>query len=754
MSQGSAILPASRALAAKFAAAVCTRRVAQSMAWYSACALLSLALLGWLMAPWRGEMRLPWFYANGDGTTVQTGFKCIIEHGSYRQNPSLGAPFVQDVGDLPDGDRVHFTVAKMLSWFTGDWAVLYNVYLALMFPLIALTAMFACRRLGVSRELSAGCGVLYAFLPYHVFRMPWHSILASYWCIPLTVLVAVRLALGHRLTRSQETPLWKRLSAEGVFAVAVSALTGGCGIYYAVFGGMFFFIGGLYGAVQGRCLRPLWRAAALLVVLAVVMACLIVPSRLHSRNDTIVAPAFVRSAMETEVYGLRISQLVLPTVGHRLPFLARVRSVFDRSALVQPPNENGWVSLGLVGSIGFVALFACLMFPALRTETSPLGPLAAMNIFAITLATIGGFASLFSFFITPLLHAYNRVSIYVAFFCLLALALILNELRSRCLSRGYKPVAIVGGTLFCVLAGVWDQVGHGPPGLSPLETTVSFQRDANFVHRIEAAVPKGSMIFQLPHSRFPDGSWINRIVPYDHLRAYLHSKTLRWSYGITTGSYGALWDYEMTAKPLPELVEALATAGFAGIYVDRYGYKDPAKEATDTLTALLGPPLDSQDARLAYFSLSPALEKLRSAYSAGQLQERREAVLNILLVQWRGEFSALEPGWRYGGHDGLLALEYGTGSPRTLTLDMDLVSATGAESDLVIEGPEFRDIISLSVVPQHWSKKVSVPPRGCTLRFMCNGPAIPSLTDPRIMVFKLQALRIGGVDPAAVFPLN
>ncbi len=61
---------------------------------------------------------------------------------------------------------------------------------------------------------------------------------------------------------------------------------------------------------------------------------------------------------------------------------------------------------------------------------------------------------------------------------------------------------------------------------------------------------------------------------YDHFRGYLHSKNLRWSYGTIKNRDGDRAQAVVAALPTEQFVQALAFAGFSGIYFDRDGYED------------------------------------------------------------------------------------------------------------------------------------------------------------------------------------
>jgi phosphoglycerol transferase len=129
--------------------------------------------------------------------------------------------------------------------------------------------------------------------------------------------------------------------------------------------------------------------------------------------------------------------------------------------------------------------------------------------------------------------------------------------------------------------------------------------DARFVAEVERSVPPGSKIYQLPYLRFPENFTLYKMADYDHFRAYLHSKNLRWSYGCMSGRYWDVWHREITGRPTPDMVDAMACEGFAGIYLDRYGYDDDAVKIENEIRSLLKiEPITSISNRYAFYSLA------------------------------------------------------------------------------------------------------------------------------------------------------
>lgn len=68
-----------------------------------------------------------------------------------------------------------------------------------------------------------------------------------------------------------------------------------------------------------------------------------------------------RNPSEAELYGLKITQLLLPRVGHRMAPLAELTQKYTTTFPLV--NENETASLGAIGSVGFLALLLALIAP-------------------------------------------------------------------------------------------------------------------------------------------------------------------------------------------------------------------------------------------------------------------------------------------------------------------------------------------------------------------------------------------------------
>jgi phosphoglycerol transferase len=343
-------------------------------------------------------------------------------------------------------------------------------------------------------------------------------------------------------------------------------------------------------------------AACAALAIGLGVAANVAPNAIHRLQAGPNPEAITREAGESEIHGLKLIQLLLPRPSHRSPYLSEIaRSYAASHPLVL---ENVTASLGAIGACGLLILGICLFR---RLSGGPVDEraafLALITLTLFMLGTIGGFGSVFATAISPIIRAWNRVSIFIAFPSLLAFFLVLQAIVRRVIHRAgvLRAIAAAIGVL-----GFLDQTA--PPCLACNERTrAAFQLDRDFIQKIEQTVPADAAIYQLPYVAFPEVPPLFRLQPYESLAGFVHSKTLKWSAAGMKGRDGDRFFRALAQKTVPEQIEVVKQKGFSGVYVDRRGYEDGAKELLQQLTLVLGPPsLTRSDGAVVFFAFNTA----------------------------------------------------------------------------------------------------------------------------------------------------
>ena len=534
------------------------------------------------MQLWRADFKVPFMYFV-DSLFYSVAIKGSIEHGWWLHNPSLGAPEGLNFESYPAMENFQFALIKLLTLFTSNHALVLNIFYLLTFPLTALTSFYFLRSFRFSFGAALIVSLLYAFLPFHFFQS-YHLMVAAYYLVPLMVLVIAWICLEERLR-----------DRKAIASLVICVIAGSCGVYYPHFFCYLLLVAGVFSWWNRRNVAPLLTALVLIVVVAGTVVINHLPSIMYQRAHGAAAMGN-RSVGDVEIMGLKITQLLLPIGGHRNEKLAALKARYNVGPLI---NENDTSSLGIIGSIGFLVLIGAIFS---RRQLPPLvEALSRLNIAAVLLGTIGGFSALFALFVSAQVRAYTRISVFIAFFSFIVVAWLLDLLFKKLPAPRLRLVYSVG-LVVVLVAGVWDQTGTSFFFIPEYEKNKrEYQSDAEFVGRIEASLPPNAMVFQLPYMSFPESPPLYQMKPYEHYKAYLHSKTLRWSYGAPLGDDEDKWQQTVSALPTPELVKSVRAAGFSGIYLNLDGYADRAKLQNELRAALGVEPIWNREANLLFF---------------------------------------------------------------------------------------------------------------------------------------------------------
>ncbi len=697
---------------------------------------------------YRADLRVPFIYF-GDTMFYGMLIKGIGEHGWYLNNPKIGMPYGSELHDFPIPDTFHLSLIKFATFFTDDHALILNIFFILTFPLVTIASFYVFRQFNISLFPAILGSLLYTFTPYHLSRSEHHLMYSAYYAVPLIVLVMLwvcRLNSNNNQEDRQDISFNLRNPKFVISIVFCLLIASTGGVYFSFFACYLFLVIGLIKTIAFKSLRYFLMPGFLTAVIFATMIANLAPSIIYQYKNGKTDTA-QRIPAESEVYGLKIAQLVLPLTGHRYGPLRRMKDDYNRYPLV---TENDDSTLGFVGAIGFITLLGFLLcrgFNIARAEGATqdsLSHLSLLNISAVLLGTIGGISAIFNLLVSPQIRCYNRISVYVSFFALFTIVLLLEKARQRFFpSRGLH---VLFGVLILLLT-VLGLIDQSAKRFVPVydNAIVEYQNDADFIRKIEASVPAGSMIFQLPVKRFPETAAIERVTDYDLLKGYLHSKSLRWTYGAMRGRPSDLWQASVAANPIPEMVEAVALTDFEGIYIDRFGYRDDGAELENDLANLLNvKPLISNNGRLSFFTLSSYKQKLRETYSEKEISQKREKAIYPLLTNWADGFSALEgnPGdeWRWCGPSGELILHNTAPYARHITVEMSLL--THQESTMRIESPLFTEQLKTSPDPTPFSKSFNVPPGKYKLKFVSDAQKIYPPNDHRTLVFRVINFKV------------
>jgi phosphoglycerol transferase len=566
---------------------------------------------------WETNLNVPLIYS-GDGILFSTVTKAVGE-GSLLYFKNLGAPYQLDFVDFAFAQFSDFTLLKLIQQFgmTGPMAInLYWMFCVLVSGILASWSFF---RLGLSAGLSSFLGFIFAITPWTFFRHIGHLLYhLSY--IPLTCLVILFIALGRGREFSRR---------ELGFYFLSFVLMGINNTYYAFFACTLFVFAFLYRWVESRKIE--WKLSLISIGSVLLGTAIgVLPGLIYwARNGKGFALNFKFPA-EADIYGMKIRHFLQPIPNHPFSLLRRVDELFT-SAQFPLENENLSVRLGLIGSFGLIILMltSLRLFKPSEESKKSFNFLASASIFIFLVASIGGLGSFFNTLISPQIRCYNRMGVFICFFSLVAVGMWWAHSQNRLilkLKQGKQIFIFVGAIgIFAVFDQIPTYLFRNGYALAQSQ----FQEEKAFVQQIEQRHTGPDMIFQLPFTEyFGDGQDLNKMQGYDNGRLYLHSIKTHWTWGSVSARDGGWWK-KASQLPAAEMIHVALLAGFTGISVDSFAYKD--NKLLEGLEKNLGSQaVWSSQRRYAFLDLTSLLEQQKTFLSSPEAELERVALLSPL----------------------------------------------------------------------------------------------------------------------------
>ena len=525
--------------------------------------------------------------------------RIFLEWPALFATPNLGFPGRIDLLNFPFGDITQRMILFAASMISRNVIVSSNLYVVGI-----LLANFGCAYVALTVYVRdaprAALGALmFAFIPFFVFRATAHDYLAGFYPAPLAFLMLHRLAesdpglsLGMALRRLL-------LKAGSLLCLGVIAASG---VYYSFFSVMLIGFGGLVLALQGRDWRPLWLGVAAALVIVAGLVLVLSPSLLIGLEHGVRFPP--RDFHEQAYYGIRISDVMglLGTVG---PLPASVQ----RYEIFRGPQEGFDFWPGPLLSV--FALLVCVLGtgavsrwwpPAAVTQgrvglRRRLGPvLAGYLVLCLLFAVPYGLGMVFNTLISPEIRAQNRISPFFSFGAVILLlwwwrapVFWLRRRLGRWLGGAAAWVALLG---FVLVNGA-ASFGAFHRQQADLLNGERFGPEMASAAGVLAAanVSGASRVFQLPVVDWPEAPAIRSFDPYYHFLPYVfssHRSRVAWSYGLTRDdpAFGKQKLIELMSDRA-DVPGRLACLGFDAVMIDLRAYP-PAEWAAWEAALLAG----------------------------------------------------------------------------------------------------------------------------------------------------------------------
>jgi len=609
-------------LRSRLAAAVISLRARpwiREAEWTLATGVVALLVAVVTFQLWWANPHTPIVPEGGDYLVNLALVKAMMAHGWYWHVPELGAPFGLNMYDFSPvfSDYLHFGLMKTFSIVSQDPILVFNAFMIAGFPLAAMTAFAVQRDLGVTRAAALVTSVAFSALPYHFLAIGWTH--TAYYAVPLVAWLVIVVILGRPVwTMHGRIPLPTLKVAIAVFIVS------GASVYWTAFCFVLLVIGAPVVALVRLSWQPLLRGAAVAGMVGILAVAAQAPSIIYHARDGSNKSVGVRQPFESEIYGLKLADLLIPSQHHPLSFLANAGKRYDTTTTI-PAEGPSMAWLGTLGSIGLLLGIGALFRFGLR-EPRVLPAAGFVSLTALLVSWTGGVSSLIAWFVTPHVRAWDRMCVVIGFTALLSIGLGLDRIGRRLKpeAKRWRRIAIGGGLAVLLVLAVIDQTPKGlrSEAFYKAQTAV-WRSQQQFTAEVVYRLPRrDASVLQLPYVPFPEAGPQLNMPDYEHLRPYVQTfAPVKWSGGAMKGR-PTDWGPEMANWSTHGLVIRAAAARFDGIWLDRRAYADQGAALTAELSAVLGgqAPLNSDDGRISYFDLQPLEREQAARYTRAELR--------------------------------------------------------------------------------------------------------------------------------------
>jgi phosphoglycerol transferase len=491
--------------------------------------------------------------------------QAVLDDGWTWYAHRLAAPFGCDLLSFGLDLPVESLLLRLLAFTTDDCIALLNRAWIVLCGVAAAGGYAAFRLLGLPRSAALVCGCLFATTPYIYFRSVSHfNVHVAF--VPLPTAAAV-LVLTDGL-RGLRRGAW-RLLVGGCFLVGIGF------IYYSFFSCVLLAHSLAIAWLTGRT-GSLVRGLVCLVVVGCGTALNLAPVAIDWATYGKPAELTDRQPQHADLLGLRIRELIMPSEFTPVPGLREIGAKVSRVPW-PPAGERNFAKLGTIGAIGFVIclwVLAGVRPPGDPRHAAAVRAAATCTLMLVMIGVVGGFGSIFNVFVTPAIRCYNRVMPQLAILALVPCGSLLHAAAGRC-GGGIVSAALPAAVLAFGLIeqnSAWF-IRHQAPGHLAERANLE-----SFVRMIEGDARPGAAVLMLPATPFPNDGGHGTMRPYDHAKAYLFSRHLRWSWPVFGSRQRSLME---SLGPVggPEFIDRVRAAGFSYAWIDRRAENAAANEA-------------------------------------------------------------------------------------------------------------------------------------------------------------------------------
>lgn len=491
----------------------------------------------------------------GDGLWQYAHGKAILEGkiDLFSKNiSSLGAPAEANWSGYPITEEpIFYLNAFFGSFFEINHSVLLTLFLAHF--LAATSFWFVCRYYKFNNLFSIAGAIAFAFSHYIASRGIGHLVLTFCWHIPILLVII------EKVFSKNDLQINSRFFYFGAF---FSFIAGILNPYYSIMFCQFLFFSILFNYFRKNFKNTIVPSLFILITLS---------GFLLMNLDTLLFNEIVKTDLRNlaslEVFALKIPELFLPAYGN--PWQSLSNFAYQKYYNLSYIKGELWGPyLGIIGIIGFVLMCLLSIRDIALKKINDVFIGFWQTIWILIYSNVGGINLMVGVMGFQYLRATNRYSIFILVISLLFLIRVLSK---------YSPkFLVIPLSLIIIFYGYGENYGLSYKS-NFSEIDKSYASDKIIFDEIEERYPR-SKIFMFPIAIFPEQGSINKMIDYTHLRPYLHTKTIRYSYGDYKFRDPQPFQDTLKDLNLDQAFHMIRHEKFDLILINKLGYDDSGEE--------------------------------------------------------------------------------------------------------------------------------------------------------------------------------
>lgn len=572
--------------------------------YYIVLSILILLVMNKVICLFQRNLNFPFIYDGGDAAvTFYRSFEMKTDHSLFGFN-QLGTPYGSNTYDFYVFDIGLYIIQFFFALISPNYVFGFNLFLIAGAWFNGISSMYSLRRLKFAAPLSVMLSVVYASLPFFYMRYHNHTYLAYYFAAPIAICIAIELYRNEFVFSFK-----KETRTQTIINTVLLVVIGTTGIYWAVFSCIYFLLVAILRGMEDMKFKSALNSIKAIGLTFGGFVIAVIPPVIYWIRNGVGYLFTMRTGFlwAGEVYSVKLAELVLPNVSHRLSKLRTLRKSYTDAFGV---NESMTAALGLLFSIGLLISLIYIFKIANSDKKHIMRPVSLLSVASILIVTNGGLGTFFAA-IFPFVRCYNRMSVFIAFLCAVSVGWALTELYEIAKKKIKKPLILKGIALIflgCLMVcAVYDETF--PAGNSQPYHQALYEEDRNLIWQIvdyeHDHDPKDEMVDVMffPYMDFPE-NYRNTggvLSGYEPMNLCSHSEDFAVSFGSQRGREYSDELVELEKLSMDERLDWAIENGFDGVMISYEGMKKTSKKDLYAIAERYGDP-DCYNVRYMYWS--------------------------------------------------------------------------------------------------------------------------------------------------------